>query len=327
MLTNVVGFVNMPPIKTVIDETKTFAEYLGEFKNALIGVKAYEDIATKGRSSFAGHGYSKHLFAPGGMNMETISQLESNRLSAKVIIPLYNDEEQYEFLLTVHLRSSHVTLRFDSHIYTERAASPVLGCLHLAEHERLVKDLLSSLEVTAKETLLHLFVEAQADTTADLIQEGLRHGDVVSLCFDRGTNQILECTCDLEHRRNLRAPGPRRPHPMQGCGAGAPPPTSGPSGVFQKSLALKVLIVYFDDTIYRKRLNKFSGDDSAVEALSADNLVCIMQVQSVWLEFNGTDKKFEFTNGSTRKSKDVVTEHRSVSDILILITGTISKST
>ncbi|KAI6111250.1 hypothetical protein F5141DRAFT_1113421 [Pisolithus sp. B1] len=64
--------------------------------------------------------------------METISQLESNRLSAKVIIPLYNDEEQYEFLLTVHLRSSHVTLRFDSHIYTERAASPVLGCLHLA---------------------------------------------------------------------------------------------------------------------------------------------------------------------------------------------------
>lgn len=63
--------------KTVIDETKAFTEYLGEFNNALITSLAhnkvtYEDIVTEGKLSSTGRGYLKHLFAPGGMNMDAI---------------------------------------------------------------------------------------------------------------------------------------------------------------------------------------------------------------------------------------------------------------
>ncbi|KAI6098826.1 hypothetical protein EDD16DRAFT_1527091 [Pisolithus croceorrhizus] len=114
MITNAVGFfAAMLPSKTVINETKTSAQYLCEFKSMLIRFLAHdevtsEDIASEGKSSSTGRGHFKHLFAPSGMNMETTSNLESNRLSTQVIISLSNDEEQYGFLLTVHLRSSHV---------------------------------------------------------------------------------------------------------------------------------------------------------------------------------------------------------------------------
>ena len=56
MLTNVIGFfANMLPVKTEIDETKTFSEYLVAFKNTLIACLThddvtYEDIVAQGKS-------------------------------------------------------------------------------------------------------------------------------------------------------------------------------------------------------------------------------------------------------------------------------------
>ena len=44
MLTNVIGFfANMLPVKTEIDETKTFSEYLVAFKNTLIACLTHDD--------------------------------------------------------------------------------------------------------------------------------------------------------------------------------------------------------------------------------------------------------------------------------------------
>ncbi|KAI6036158.1 hypothetical protein PISMIDRAFT_17220, partial [Pisolithus microcarpus 441] len=68
-------------------------------------------IAADGKSSPIVRGYFKHLLAPGSMNMETISQLESNHLSTESIISLPIGEEQFEFLLPVHLISGHVVTK------------------------------------------------------------------------------------------------------------------------------------------------------------------------------------------------------------------------
>jgi hypothetical protein len=192
MLTEVVGFfANMLPIKTVIDDTKTFTEYLVQFKDTLIACLAhdevtYEDIVAQGKSSSSGRGYFKHLFAPGGMNMETIAQLEFNHLTPKSTVSLPNGEEQYEFLLTVHPSTGHVILRFDNHLYTEDAARQFLDAYislvetlgrnaHLkiqeisavsdTEHERLIKELSSNAEVSVKEACLHQLFEDQSKRT------------------------------------------------------------------------------------------------------------------------------------------------------------------
>ncbi|KAF9233979.1 hypothetical protein BU15DRAFT_66101 [Melanogaster broomeanus] len=104
MLTNIVGFfANMPPIKTIIDETNPFAAYLGQFKQSLMvclshGEVTYEDIVAQVKSSSSGRGYFKHLFALGGMNMETISQVEFHHLRPKSTTSVPNGEERYEFL-------------------------------------------------------------------------------------------------------------------------------------------------------------------------------------------------------------------------------------
>jgi len=300
MLANVVGFfANMLPVKTEIDETKTFSEYLVEFKNTLIACLAhdevtYEDIVAQGKSSSTGRGYFKHLFAPGGMNMETISQLDSNHLKTKSTLSLPNGEEQYEFLLTVHPRSGHVILRFDNHLYTEGAARQFLDAyislvetlgsdpnvtikdisvVSESEHERLVKELSSSSDIAVQETCLHKLVEEQAKKTPrftavefedqsltyaelnatanriarSLIQEGVRQGDVIALCFDRGISQILGILAVLKAGATFVPLDPddptlRKELMVEECGAKVLLTTSNHSRVFQKSLAAKVLV-------------------------------------------------------------------------------------
>ena len=192
VLTNVVGFfTKMLPMKTEIDETKTFSEYLIEFKSTLITCLThddvtYENIVAQGKLSLTGHGYFKHLFVPGGMNMETISQLDSHHLKTKSILSLPNGEEQYEFLLTVHPKLGHVILRFDNHLYTKSAARQfldayislveTLGCdpnitikdisvVGTSEHEHLIKELSFTSDIAVQETCLHKLVEAQVKKT------------------------------------------------------------------------------------------------------------------------------------------------------------------
>ncbi|KIJ63457.1 polyketide synthetase [Hydnomerulius pinastri MD-312] len=357
MLTNVIGFfANMLPIKTIIDETATFSEYLGEFKESLIACLSndevtYEDIVAQGKSSSSGRGYFKHLFAPGGMNMETISQLESNHLQPKSTISLPNGEEQYEFLLTVHPKSGHVILRFDNHLYTEDAARQFLDAYislvetlgrdaHVkikdisvvsdSEHDRLIKELSSTTEVAVDESCLHKLVEAQAQRTPrftavefedqsltyselngtanriakSLIQQGVRQGDIVALCFDRGISQILGILSVLKAGATFVPLDPddptlRKELMIEECGAKVLLTTSSHSRVFQKSLATKVLIAYIDDPSYQKRLSRFGAEDFDVEGLSPSSLAYIM-----------------FTSGSTGKPKGVMIEHRSISNLV-----------
>ncbi|KAF9228933.1 putative nonribosomal peptide synthetase [Gyrodon lividus] len=357
MLTNVVGFfANMLPIKTVIDETKTFTEYLRQFKDALIAGLAhdevtYEDIVGQGKSSSSSRGYFKHLFAPGGMNMETISQLEFNHLTPKSTISLPNGEEQYEFLLTVHPSTGHVLLRFDNHLYTEEAARQFLDAYislvetlgrdaHLkirdisavsdTEHDRLIKELSSTTEVSVRETCLHQLFEDQCKRTPrltavefedqsltytelnsmanrvakSLIQQGVRQGDVVALCFDRGISQIVGLLAVLKAGGVFVPLDPddptlRKELMIEECAAKVLLTTSNHSRVFQKSLASKVLIAYIDDPSYQKRLSRFGPENFELEDLSPSSLAYIM-----------------FTSGSTGKPKGVMIEHRAISNLV-----------
>ncbi|EIW85840.1 hypothetical protein CONPUDRAFT_80229 [Coniophora puteana RWD-64-598 SS2] len=191
MLQSVIGFfANMLPIKTVVDESQSFIDYLRTFKDALISCLAhdevtYEDIVAQGKGGAHGRGYFKHLFAPAGVNMETISQLETGNLKQKSNVSLPNGEEQYEFLLTVDYHSGNVMLRFDNKLYTEDAARQFLdayiglvetigrdGNVKIAdistvsetEHDRLLK-LAASDAVAIDETCLHTLVETQAKKT------------------------------------------------------------------------------------------------------------------------------------------------------------------
>ncbi|KAI6002334.1 hypothetical protein F5J12DRAFT_914026 [Pisolithus orientalis] len=214
-------------------------------------------------------------------------------------------------------RDPHVTVR-DISVVTE------------SERERLVKELSSSSVVAVRESLLHRLVEEQAKKTPHLtavefedesftyselnstanrisrtlIQQGVRHGDVIALCFDRGISQILSVLAVLRAGATFVPLDPNNPTlrkelMVEECGAKVLLTTSNHSRVFQKSLASKVLIVYIDDTIYRKRLTKLSADDFDVEGLTPNSLAYIM-----------------FTSGSTGKPKGVMIEHRSISTLV-----------
>ncbi|KAH7927895.1 hypothetical protein BV22DRAFT_1150326 [Leucogyrophana mollusca] len=179
VLSSVIGFfAKMLPIKTVIDETEAFAEYSAKFLDSLIACLmndevTYEDIVTQGKASAHSRSYFKCLFAPGGVNMETISQLEMNRLKPKSTVSLPNGEEQYEFLLTVHPKSGQTllvnsltpislieTLGRDPHVKIQD-----ISAVSDTEHERFVKELASTTGVSVVETCLHKLVEEQAKKT------------------------------------------------------------------------------------------------------------------------------------------------------------------
>jgi len=119
-LQEVIGFfANMLPIRTTIEDEMTFAEYLETFRYELVTDLAnddvtYEDIVSQTKSSSQDRSYFKHLFAPGGLNMRIVNQLDTSDISTTSILSLPNGEEKYEFLLTVHYTTGEVILRFDN---------------------------------------------------------------------------------------------------------------------------------------------------------------------------------------------------------------------
>ncbi|EMD32324.1 PKS/NRPS enzyme [Gelatoporia subvermispora B] len=194
-LQDVMGFfANILPIKTVIDEDQTFLEYLASFKAVLMDSLAhddvtYEDIVAQGKTSALDRGYFKHLFAPGGFNLNMIKEFETNNMRTNSILPLPNGEEKYELLLTAHTKTGNVVLRFDNFLYSEDSARQLLdayigliGTLGMApntkirdvsavsrtEELRLVKELSSSGPVAPLESLVHGLVERQAELTPQL---------------------------------------------------------------------------------------------------------------------------------------------------------------
>ena len=191
-LQEVIGFfANMLPIRTTIDDDMTFAEYLGTFRHDLVADLAkdevtYEDIVSQTKSSSQDRSYFKHLFAPGGLNMRIVNQLNTSDITATSILSLPNGEEKYELLLTVHCKTGDVILRFDNYLYNEESARQFLdGYIGLvdtlgrnphvkigdvsavsdSEVMRLVKELSTSGPVNPVEHKLHQLVEAQAAKT------------------------------------------------------------------------------------------------------------------------------------------------------------------
>ena len=195
-LQEVIGFfANMLPIRTTIDDDMTFSEYLGTFRRDLFADLAndevtYEDIVSQTKSSSQDRSYFKHLFAPGGLNMRIVNQLNTSDITATSILSLPNGEEKYEFLLTVHYKTGEVILRFDNYLYNEESARQFLdayiglidtlgknphvkigdvSAVSESEVTRLVKELSTSGPVNPVERRLHQLVEAQAAKTPTAI--------------------------------------------------------------------------------------------------------------------------------------------------------------
>lgn len=191
-LQEVIGFfANMLPIRTTIEDEMTFAEYLEMFRYELVTDLAnddvtYEDIVSQTKSSSQDRSYFKHLFAPGGLNMRIVNQLDTSDISPTSILSLPNGEEKYEFLLTVHYTTGEVILRFDNYLYNEESARQFLDAYiglvdtlgknpHVkiadvsavsdGEVTRLIKELSTSGPVDPIERRLHQLVEAQATNT------------------------------------------------------------------------------------------------------------------------------------------------------------------
>lgn len=188
-LQEVIGFfANMLPIRTTIEDVTTFAEYLEKFRSDLVTDLAnddvtYEDIVSQTKASSHDRSYFKHLFAPGGLNMRIVNQLNSSDITATSILSLPNGEEKYELLLTVHYTTGEVVLRFDNYLYTEETAYQFLdayislvdiigrnpyvkigdvSAVSDDEVTRLIKELSTSGPIDPVEYKLHQLVEAQA---------------------------------------------------------------------------------------------------------------------------------------------------------------------
>ena len=115
-LQEVIGFfANMLPIRTMIEDEVTFAEYLEMFRYDLVtGLSnddvTLEDIVSQTKTSSQDRFYFKHLFAPGGLNMRIVNRLDALDIAATAVISLPNGEEKYEFSLTVHYKTGEVVL-------------------------------------------------------------------------------------------------------------------------------------------------------------------------------------------------------------------------
>ncbi|EIW85668.1 amino acid adenylation [Coniophora puteana RWD-64-598 SS2] len=356
-LSNVIGFfANMLPVKTEINDQDSFEQYLGQFKDNVLACLqhddvTYEDIVTQAKTSSHGRSFFKHLFAPGGVNMETISQLEAANLDTKAIITLPNGEEQYEFLMTVHYKSGHCLLRFDNHMFTEEAARQFLdayialieklgrepdrkiaeiSAVSDAEHDRILKELSSNADFAVSETCLHHLFETQVKKTPrftavefedqsltylelnkranqiakSLIQQDIKQGDIIAVCFDRGVHQIAGILAVLKAGCTYVPLDPddptlRKELMVEECGAKVLISTTNHSRDFQKSLASKVLVSDHYCLLMIPRLSRFDAADFAVEGLTPSSLAYVM-----------------FTSGSTGKPKGVMIEHRAISNLI-----------
>jgi non-ribosomal peptide synthetase component F len=188
-LQDVIGFfANMLPIRTTIDEDMSFSDYLKGFREELMNGLAhddvtYEDIVSQGKTSSQDRSYFKHLFAPGGLNLGTISKVNTADLYPTSILSLPNGEETYEFLLTVHYKTGEAILRFDNYLYSEETARQFLDAYcglvdtlsqnpdikirdisAVSDNEltRLVKELSTTGPVEPAERLLHHLFEEQS---------------------------------------------------------------------------------------------------------------------------------------------------------------------
>ncbi|KIJ16259.1 hypothetical protein PAXINDRAFT_155215 [Paxillus involutus ATCC 200175] len=150
------------------------------------------------------------------------------------------------------------------------------------------------------ETLTYKELDARANALAQiLIDEGVRHGDVVAVCFNRGIHQILAIMSVLKSGASFVPLDPDEPHLrkrgiVEDCGALILLTTSdqslGDCGTAQ--------VVCVDALEYGKSDNP-AVTDTPMQAVNGTNVAYIM-----------------FTSGSTGKPKGVVVEHRSICNLV-----------
>jgi non-ribosomal peptide synthetase component F len=131
-LANVVGFfANILPVKTYIDASQTFPQYLTSFKGDLLKSLENDDVAYEDILSHSGDpspfgGYFRHMFTFSGLSLDAIEELELDGIQVRTIIPLPKVGDQSELSLTVHSSTGRVVLQFDNHLFSEETARMLL---------------------------------------------------------------------------------------------------------------------------------------------------------------------------------------------------------
>ena len=132
-LANVVGpLTTFLPIKTTVDPNQTFQEYFTGFRADLSkslenGDIFYEDINSEISERSRGPSSYRHSFSYNGMNLDAISELETEGLDVKNFSALSRamDKDQ-ELSLDIYGKTGRIILRFNNHIFSEEKARKFL---------------------------------------------------------------------------------------------------------------------------------------------------------------------------------------------------------
>ena len=132
-LANVVGpLTTLLPIKTTVDPNQTFQEYFTGFRADLSkslenGDIFYEDINSEISERSRLPSSYRHSFSYNGMNLDAISELETEGLEVKNFSALSRamDKDQ-ELSLDIYGKTGRIILRFNNHIFSEEKARKFL---------------------------------------------------------------------------------------------------------------------------------------------------------------------------------------------------------
>ncbi|KIJ60828.1 polyketide synthetase [Hydnomerulius pinastri MD-312] len=197
--------------------------------------------------------------------------------------------------------------------------------LEECQRERLLNHLSTEEQVPVRDDCLHHLFEEQVSRTPSLtavefegqsctyeqlnyqanglaqilVEKGVRRGDSVAVCFDRGIHQILAILSVLKAGASFVPLDPdgaalRKQEMIEDCGTQI---LLTSSVIYSGSLG-SVQVVHIDDPMYETTLSA-STSNVAMQHVSGASIAYIM-----------------FTSGSTGKPKGVVVEHRSICNLV-----------
>ncbi|KAF9219105.1 putative nonribosomal peptide synthetase [Gyrodon lividus] len=351
-LSNVIGmFANVLPIKTTIREDESFVDYLARFKETLMACLAngdvgYEDIVASSKASPHERGHFKHLFALGSLHAESLYRMKSDSAQAMGAISLPNNEEHYEFLLTVHPRSGGVVLRFDRHSFTERAARQFLDAYTaligtLAEdpavrirdvctvddsqRNRLLNDFVGESKVVVGEGCLHHLFEQQVVRTPSLAAVEFEDESLTYQELNTRANALAQIIIDAGVRPGdvVAVRFDRGIHQilaiMSVLKSGA---SFVPLDPDEPSLRKRGIVENCGARILLTTSDQSLEDCGTVQVVCVDKLEYEKPNNPVATDTavqptNSTNIAYiMFTSGSTGKPKGVVVEHHSISNLI-----------